>query len=193
MLPHSKITHLLNKDQLAALGEVAANSAELEYMLAFVLMWCLRLNGKQTRALVSDAMLSKRITLLESIGKETISGRELKKEFKAIIQRVKDLSGHRNTVIHGTWGPKGSHISFEDGLDMEFGTKTPDGVIAENPKNAKRYSAKEIRQLADELHQARIDLWDFGRKQWWRAWTDEIFLKHGFAALEGLTATAKTK
>jgi len=39
MLPHSKITHLLNKDQLAALGEVAANSAELEYMLAFVLMW----------------------------------------------------------------------------------------------------------------------------------------------------------
>jgi hypothetical protein len=186
MLPHSKITNLLSQDQLAALGEVAANSAELEWMLGFIVMWCLRLNGTQTRAIIGDALLGKRITVLETVGDENLPDQALKNEFKVIIERMKELSGNRNTVIHGTWGPKGTHIKFEDSLDMEFGTKAPENVIAENPKNARKYSAEELRQLADDLHTVRIDLWDFARKHWWRTWTDEIFLKHGFNALTGL-------
>jgi hypothetical protein len=187
MLPNSKITHLLSQERLAALGEVAANSAELEWMLGFVVMWCLGLNGTQTtRAIIGDAMLHRRIALLEVVGSENLSDKALKDDFKVIIERMKALSGNRNTVIHGTWGAKGAHVSFEDSLDMEFGTKAPDSIIADNPKNARKYSAEELRKLADDLESVRIDLWHFSKEHWWKKWTDEIFLKHGFNALTGL-------
>jgi hypothetical protein len=186
MLPNSKITHLLSQEQLAALGEVAANSAELEWMLGFVLMWCLRLNGTQTRAIIGDAMLHRRITLLEVVGDENLPDQAFKGELKKLIERMKDLSSNRNTVIHGTWGAKGAHVGFEDSLDMEFGNKRPESIFADNPKNARKYSAEELRQLADDLDNVRNDLWNFAKEQWWRKWTDEIFIKHGFNALTGL-------
>jgi hypothetical protein len=186
MLPNSKITHLLSQEQLAALGEVAANSAELEWMLGFVLMWCLRLNGAQTRAIIGDAMLHRRITLLEVVGDESLPDLAVKGELKKLIERMKNLSSNRNTVIHGTWGAKGAHISFEDSLDMEFGNKRPESIFADNPKNARKYSAEELRQLADDLDSVRNDLWNFSREQWWRKWTDDVFGKHGFNALAGL-------
>ena len=187
MLPNSKITHLLTKDQLAALGEVAANSAALEWMLGFVVMWALKLNGRQTRAIIADVMLHRRIILLEAIGDEALDeGTDLKDEFNAIIKRMKDLSSDRNTVIHGQWGAKGSHVKFEDSLDMEFGTKAPESIFAENPKNARKYSAEELRQLANDLHSVRLSLWDFARKQWWKEWTAEVIAKQGLDALVGL-------
>ncbi len=69
---------------------------------------------------------------------------------------------------------------------MEFGNKPPESIFADNPKNARKYSAEELRQLADDLDSVRNDLWNFAREQWWRKWTDEIFIKHGFNALTGL-------
>lgn len=186
MLPVSKITNLLSQQQLAALGEVAANSAELEWMLGFVLMWCLRLNGTQTRAIIGDAMLHRRITLLEVVGRENLPDRALKGEFGKLIKRMKELSSNRNTVIHGTWGAKGDHVSFEDSLDMQFGNKRPESIFADNPKNARKYSAEELRQLADDLDSVRNDLWNFSKEQWWRKWSNEIFVEHGLNALIGL-------
>ena len=85
----SRITNLLSQEQLAALGEIAANSAELEWMVGFTVMWLLKVNGKHPAKSV-----------------------ELEKLFKECLK----LNDSRVLIAHAMWtddtdGPSAHSVS----------------------------------------------------------------------------------
>jgi hypothetical protein len=185
MLPNVQISNLLSQEQLAALGEIAANSAELEVMAGWVLMYILKVNHAQLNVILGEVPLTKRLVMLEELGGDALEEQALKDEFKNIVDSMRKSVQDRNTVIHGSWDAKGDHLSFEDSIDIYYGNKAPQSVFAENPKNKKRrYSAEDLRVLANALYESRIQLWDFSRENWWKAWSTEVFAKQGWDSVK---------
>jgi hypothetical protein len=182
MQPDIPAKNLLSPDQLSSLGEVAAESAALEEVVQATLMYILQLDATAAHAQFGNFGLTRKVLKLKELGLNMLQDTMAKDDFNALLRLIELRVGSRNTVIHGSWTPDEKLVKFEHAMDMTYGTRPPEGVVATNPKFGNRYAAEQLKGLAQGLFETRHQLWAFGVKHWWKAWTRQVVAKVGVDA-----------
>ena len=106
----SKARNLLAKEQLAALGEIAAESAQLEATVDLMIQIALKINIAEFDALVSGRMLGAKVDVLKTCGLSRLPGKRKKSrrhQFTVLMDHIKHLLSKRAVAIHGIWEPEG--------------------------------------------------------------------------------------
>ena len=156
-------TQILNEKQFAALGEVAAESAELESTIGLMIMLVLKFTDADRDAIITPMNISIRLEVLKKVGLPRIRSKKRKKEFLDLSDRLKDLLGKRNIAIHGCWTPVGD-LKLGELMAIMAGLSKPAAVEAKNKKGV--FKAERLAQLAKELREGRSQLWAIAKATW---------------------------
>jgi hypothetical protein len=114
--------------------EVAAESAALEEVVQATLMYILQLDATAAHAQFGNLGLTRKVLNLKELGLNMLQDTMAKDDFNALLRLIELRVGSRNTVIHGSWTPDEKVVKFEHAMDMTYGTRPPEGVVATNPK-----------------------------------------------------------
>lgn len=160
--------HLLSEQQLAALGRVAIASADLEFILNWMIAVVLKLPVEAHEAIVTPMSLSTKLEVFIKVGMPRIAGKKRKKEFSELGSHLKGLVVKRNIVIHGSWTLAGK-VSLGDQFLLKA-TDIParkDLYIEARNKN-RAFNAENLQQLANELSAGQTQIWKIARGNWMR-------------------------
>jgi hypothetical protein len=159
----SKAKDILTKEQLAALGEIAVESAHLEGTVDRMIRVVLRIEPDEFDILIGSRMLGRKIDVLKTCGLVRLAGKKRKRRryrFTVLMDRIKQLISQRAIAIHGDWGPEGG-ISLGD---LMAGKWVPGTAEAKLKKSAMK--SGELEKLADAFNEADIELWKFAGENW---------------------------
>ncbi len=157
--------NILTTEQLAALGEIAVESAQLENTVELMIQVVLKIGPEEFEELIKGRMLGAKVDVLKVCGQAKLAGKKQKKRrgrFTAIIDHIKFLISQRAIAIHGLWGPEGGKLG--DLIAMMSGQWEPGTAEAKHKKGAMK--SAQVQKLADEFHQANSDLWKLIRDIW---------------------------
>jgi hypothetical protein len=156
--------NLLSVEQLAALGEIAVASTELEFSIGSQISLALNLKKDDYEVIVGPLNLSTRLETLRKLGSARIKGKKTKERFLKHIEYLKTLVAQRNTVIHGWWRPMGKGLRLWDLMAYYSGRFKPPGVEARNRKRS--LDAAKLGELANALDAGSEALFKIGASSW---------------------------
>jgi hypothetical protein len=164
------VRDFLNEKERAALGEVAAESAQLESTTETMLKIVLKLTDAEYDAIIGGKMFGAKLDILKEVGLCRLRGKKRKKhkqQFIVLMDHLKSLVGQRNIAIHGNWGPEGGFTLATLATLMD-GTYVPRPAAAIHKKGKKTSTLKVARleHLAAELNEGGSLLWDFAKVTW---------------------------
>jgi hypothetical protein len=159
-----QIRNLLSQEQLAALGEIAVASTELESSVGAQISMALNLKRDDYEVIVGPMSLSTRLEALRKLGLARIKGKKTKEKFQRHIEHLKTLVAHRNTVIHGWWRPMGKGLRLWDVMAYWSGRFKPPGVEVRNKKRS--FDAAKLEQLANDIDAGNEMLFKIGTSSW---------------------------
>ena len=146
-------------EQLAAIGNVVVESANLELIVEQMLGDFIGAKPEICDILIGTQMLDRKIELLSRIAPLKPRSKRVKKELAALIERADKLNKLRKIAVHGTWAPRGK-VS----LSMLLLSRPPplqpsDAATRRNPKSV--LTAERLRDLGTDIQKAHQDLWRF--------------------------------
>jgi hypothetical protein len=166
----SNIKNLLNKEERAALGEVAVEAAQLDITLEITLRFVLQFSYREYKGVVGGRTLGRKLDVLKIIGWSRLGGKQKKrhrKRLKDLISELKSLVDERNTAIHGIWGPEGG-FSEADLKAITDGSFRPRPAEAVGESGGKTVKAARLEDLGVELRDATKRLEEFANRTWRR-------------------------
>lgn len=99
-MPHEWLT----ESELATIGLVVVESANLELRVEVLLALLLKLSLKQGSAVFGKGMLDSKLSTLANVAEIELAEKpELLKELKDLISEIRDNNDLRTTVVHGIW------------------------------------------------------------------------------------------
>jgi hypothetical protein len=156
----------LSNEQLAALGEIAAESAHLESAVDLMIQVVLKISPEEFDVLINNRMLGAKVDVLKTCGAIRLAGKKRKKrrnQFTALMDHIKFLISQRAIAIHGIWGPEGG-MKLGDLVAFWAGAGSAGAAEAKHKKGAMK--AAQLEKLAEQFNQAVSDLWAFARNNW---------------------------
>jgi hypothetical protein len=160
---NTSIRYILTEKQLSILGEIASASAQLESTTGFMIMMVLNITVEDYEAIITPMNLSTRLEVMKKVGMQRIKRKKRAKEFKELMEHLKDCVIQRNTVIHGLWGPEGK-MTLGQLMMVMTGHEKPGPVEAKNKNRV--FKAVKLEQLAKDLDEGGTKLWDIARATW---------------------------
>jgi|SRR6267142_5160817 len=157
---------LLTKEQLAALGAIVIESAEMESTVDFMINLLLEAVAEIIEELTRNKMLGANIDLLKTCGLAKINGKNRKQrqqEFTRLMNHCKLLTSQRAIAIHGTWQPEGG-MKLNDLMQMMMGKWERRDAEAKHKKG--QMKAERLEALADDFNKIDEELRKFGKQNW---------------------------
>ena len=155
---------VLTEKQLAAIGSVAVESANLEHLLDLILCRLFRLTSQEAMSVFDKAMLQRKIELVSDFGKRRLRSNKRRREFDQIMVDVNNLNGSRISLIHGIWhsgDPRGTGIvKAAQNIGKAFAT----GSHLKTPRAPIR--AETARKIALQMSAATSKLFKFALPLW---------------------------
>src|SRR5262249_4899751 len=104
----SWLTLKFTQKELAAIGEVAVESAQLEVLLDHLLGNLAEVDTRTSDILMGRVMFARKLAIVEKLianrlGKDGTKDTKLLAESRAIISRIEKLAEDRAVAIHGLW------------------------------------------------------------------------------------------
>jgi hypothetical protein len=155
---------LLTKEQLAALGAITLESAQLEQTIDFVIRACMEDFEVLIEDLTKNRMLGQKIDLLKMCGQGKLRGKRRKKilkEFTGLMDHCKLLVSRRAIVVHGSWQPEGG-MKMNDMIQIMMGKWKPRAAEAKHKKGLMK--AEKLEALAEDIAKIDSELKLFGIK-----------------------------
>lgn len=148
---------LLEQEELASLGSVAAESAYLESTVDEGIKVIANLSDAQYEIFTAKTMLGTKLEMLHALGDLRIRAKNRKRRFGAIISKLKHLNQERSLAIHGLWEPV---YDKGDGMTLHLYFLGPEHWPVRIGAKARNSKTKELSQLtAKRLDNLAEDLW----------------------------------
>jgi hypothetical protein len=171
MSRNAPIRNIFPEKYLVLLGEVALASAQLEYSVGSHISMLLNLSAVGCATLITQMTLFTRLDVLGKLGAEKIKGKKNLKEFKELIERLKQCATDRNTAIHGRWWPE-NDMTLAELMQMTQGTYKATGYQAKNKKQVLK--ATKLAKLAKDLDEGGTALWATAKSTWFKGRVDAL-------------------
>jgi hypothetical protein len=167
------VKDFLSQKEMAAIGSVVAESANLERCLDGYIMKISRLNRAQYDVLVGGKMLGAKIAIFKDLGLLKIKSKKKQKGFSKTMDSLSLRNAERVVAIHGIWAPAGG-ITSELVEGMFSGKLKPNhlppGVAIHRKGRGKwfKMEAKHLEDLAQEIVDGMGELTKFWDPKWYR-------------------------
>jgi hypothetical protein len=163
-----RVNDFLTQSEMAAIGSVVAESAQLENVLEGFIIGMTKLSQAQYDILVGARMMGAKIAIVKDLGLLKLKSEKRKKAFTKVMDKLARLNVDRVGVVHGLWRPEGG-VTFElvDGAMSGRITRdqVPPGIAYHRKGRGKwfKMEAKDLDGLAQELTDSiseLIKVWD---------------------------------
>jgi len=157
-------TDNLTDKQLAAIGRIAVNSAQIDMWVDIVLSYVTGLTEDQLKVIQPQAMLGTKLDVLSTLGKQKLKSKKRQMEFDKIISAIKQTNSHRVTAIHGIWQRENGNT-----LSSILMGAAPDGKSKAIRKGSKQpivLKADKLDAIADEMQEQPRILMRFFMEVW---------------------------
>lgn len=152
-------SHLLTIEQRTAIGDVVTESAWIEYIAGVMIAHFAHLKPHAYEALVAGKMLGTKLDLLSELGTPQLKSTKLKKEFDALITRLKQLNSERSILVHGLWEPEGG-LTLADLMRLKKVGKI-EAVQRRAMKQSRKLKGDRLPGLVREMSRGSTDLFNF--------------------------------
>jgi hypothetical protein len=149
---------LLTPYQLAALGSVVVESADLENKLNMMLQDLTGLSDAHLRIMNRGSMLQQKLEAVEKLGEQKFTAKSSKARLKNAITYLKQRNTERTIIVHGVWRPGGGGGALAQLAAYQSGQ--PLALEAVLYKNNATFKASELDKLALKIQIATGDLWE---------------------------------
>jgi hypothetical protein len=155
---HRIASHILTKDQLAAVGSVAIESTVCEQTVD-ALIWALAgMDESEGRLFTHTMNMQPKLILLGELGKPQLRSKKKLQQFADLISDLKVANGDRNILVHGNWRTDGVGVirvlaEGAEGHAPPIAEKhSKQGAVTEQRSAARAEAvAKRLAQLTWEL------------------------------------------
>lgn len=167
------VKDFLSQKEMAAIGSVVAESAQLERSLDGHIMKITKLHQAQYEVLMGGKMLGAKIAVFKELGLLKIKSEKRRKAFIKIMDNFTHLSSERVVAVHGRWIPTGGVTSeLVEGMfsgRLKPGHLPPGIAIHKRGKDKWfKLEAKHLDDLAEELVDGMMRLTKFWDPKWYR-------------------------
>jgi hypothetical protein len=158
-----QVSDCLSQKEMAAIGSVVAESAQLEMNLDSGIRYLTKLKREQYYILVGTRMLGAKIAIYKDLGLLKLKSKQKQKKFTKIMDKLAVLNSERASVVHGIWMPAGGVTS--ELVDAMFSGRLkrsdmPPGMAIHKKGRGKffKIESTHLETLAQELTDGIHDL-----------------------------------
>lgn len=147
---------MLTAEQRAAIGTVAVETTYLEFYIERLIQRLLGINEHPQAELLTDRLgLTQKLDVLHDLGRARLAKhKQQQQQWSDYVANLRKLIDHRNVIVHGIWLlPQPSR---------ETPNPTPSAVRL-RPKGIKTFEAGAIREVAEDINNAKLALEVFER------------------------------
>ncbi|HTE14915.1 MAG TPA: hypothetical protein VK642_07535 [Burkholderiales bacterium] len=160
---------VLTKDQLAALGSIAAESTYLENLVDVVVSDVSGLNDEKLKIMIPSIMMQGKLEILKEFGLLKLKSKKLKINFSILIGELKHTNSERNQAIHGYWidPQRGTGGLISSAMGNSIQSQIGDAVAIQlRHKKTPALSSKRLEAIAVEIAATRTKLFKFWKNHW---------------------------
>jgi len=171
-------TSVLTQAQLAAIGEIAVESAYLDGMVDFLIAQILNISEEKYYVVSNGVMLGTKLDILRNLGLIRLRSKKRKLEWENIVSQVKHLNSQRTIAIHGYWQSKhGRKLSDLNKETWILPSGEAQAVHKRGKKKPSILDAQNLQKLAYDIHDNRNKLMIFYANSWMKGSIRETFIR----------------
>jgi len=163
----------LSQKEMAAIGSVVAESAQLEASLDWLILKLTKLSLAQYEIVVGSRMLGAKISLFKDLGLLKLKSKKRQKAFSKIMDKFSSLNAERVIVVHGLWRPAGGVTSamLEEMMSGRLkAVDLPPGEAIHRKGRGKflKVQSQRLNDLAKGFTEGMHDLTKFWEPKWYK-------------------------
>ncbi|MGC1457653.1 MAG: hypothetical protein WA825_05200 [Steroidobacteraceae bacterium] len=153
----------LTEKNFEHIGRVAAESAELEITLDWMIPSILGIREEMYQTMFANKTIGPKIDLLKQAGLSKLKGKQRIEAFTSIVIVLTRFIKERNLAVHGKWSPGGAGVTL--GALAMIGNQKP-MAASSHKKKGQLLSVKRLEHLAEDMHILNRSLYLFWKCVW---------------------------
>lgn len=152
----------LTRDELAAIGRVVVESAQLEYTVEVLICELTGLTLKQGAIFLAKGMFASKLDVLSNVVTQWLTDSpELLAEAQALISEMGENNAQRTTVVHGVWS--NTDLIGREGL-IAFQARPYKATKVNRLKESRTVDIDKVMPLAHKIRLTEAKARDLCRK-----------------------------